>query len=146
MSPTTTPSHAPARPPTVTPPQGVRGWLLVLCLMLTVVGPAIAIGLMVIEHTPAVSWVMNIASLLFGVCAGVQLWRLRPGAVVTAKRALLLGLAVDIVTALIQATTAQPASGPLLFQAELGLLPSAIFFTLCFAYLNHSRRVQATYG
>jgi hypothetical protein len=94
---------------------GVRGWLLVLCLMFTVVGPAIAVWLMAHEYASA--------------------------APLGAKP-----VAVDLVTTTIEAATAQIPADRLLFHVEVSLVPSLVFFTLCFAYLDRSRRVHATYG
>ncbi len=141
--------------------KGVRGWLLVLCLMLIVVGPIISAWLMAhmyIDAAPLASRPLSAqvpvhASLLlsacavaFGIYAGVQLWLVRPNAVNTAKRALLFALAIDVITTAIEAATATSPSDRLLLQIEVNLIPSLIFFTLCFAYLNRSRRVYATYG
>ena len=141
--------------------KGVRGWLLALCLMLTVIGPAIAVWLMVIEYTSAEplflespgrqaaalgSLLLSGCSVVFGVYAGVRLWLVLPNAVRTAKYALLFGLAVDIVTTAFEAAAAQVPSHQLLFQVEIGLIPTLIFFTVCFTYLNQSKRVHATYG
>lgn len=140
--------------------KGVRGWLLALCLMLTVVGPAISAWLMVNVYTDAAPLVSKtlgmqasvLASLLlsacavaFGAYAGIQLWLVRPNAVSTAKQALLFGLVVDIITTAFEAVTAPVPSDRLLFQIEVSLIPSLIVFTLCFAYLNRSRRVSNTY-
>jgi hypothetical protein len=139
---------------------GVRGWLLALCLMLTVLGPIISVWLMAyayIEAAPLASksfgvQVSVLASLLLSACAvafgahaGLQLWLIRPNAVNTAKHALLFGLAIDVFTTAIEAVTASVPGVRLLFLIEVSLIPSAIFFTLCFAYLNRSRRVFATY-
>lgn len=139
----------------------VRGWLLVLCLMLTIIGPLVSVGLM--AHTyeafapnlvgsaglqAAVfgSLSLSTCSVAFGVYAGLRLWLVKPNAVVTAKYALLAGLAADIVTSVI-AVAAGPmhAVGPLLRQVEIDMIPGLLFFTLCFAYLNRSSRVRATY-
>jgi hypothetical protein len=125
--------------------RGVGGWLLLLCLMLTLIGPVIAVALMLLQPTPAVAMVAQGAAVALGMHAGWRLWRVHPAAVATARRALLIGLAVDVGTELLQATMAQPLIGPLLMQAQLSLLPSLVFFTLSLAYLNHSKRVQATY-
>jgi len=140
---------------------GVRGWLLVLCLMLTIVGPLISVWLM--THTYQafapylvgsiglrvavfVSLTLSACSVAFGVYAGLRLWLIKPDAVATARYALLAGLAADIVTAVI-AVAAAPmhADGSLLRQVEIELVPGLLFFTLCLAYLNKSSRVQATY-
>jgi hypothetical protein len=141
--------------------RGVRGWLLALCLMLTVIGPAIAAWLMVVEYTNAeplfresvsvhaaalVTLLLSGCSVVFGAYAGLRLWLVLPNAVNTAKYALLFGLAVDIVTTAIEAAAARVPSGQLLFQVEIGLIPTLIFFTVCYTYLTQSKRVHATYG
>jgi hypothetical protein len=129
--------------------------------MLTVIGPAIAVWLMVIEYTSAephfheslsiqaaalISLLLSGCSVVFGAYAGLRLWLVLPDAVSTAKYALLFGLAVDIVTTAFEAAAAQVPSDRLLFQVEISLIPTLIFFTVCFTYLNQSRRVHATYG
>ena len=142
--------------------RGVHGWLLALCLMLTVIGPAIAAWLMVVEYTNAEplfresvgvraaalgTLLLSGSSVVFGACAaGLRLWLVLPNAVSTAKHALLFGLAVDIVTTALEAAAARVPSGQLLFQVEIGLIPTLIFFTVCYTYLNQSKRVYATYG
>jgi hypothetical protein len=145
--------------------QGVRGWLLLLCLMLTLIGPAISLGLMANLYqlatqaapfragSPGVQAAVFGALALMGVAvvygahAGVRLWLIRPNAVRTAKRALLLGLVADIVATTVEvAMAAQPGERLLLLQVELHLLPSLLFFALGLAYLNKSGRVEATYG
>ena len=154
-------AHLPSGPQPDVEFRGVRGWLLALCLMLTVIGPAIAVWLMVIEYTGAEplfsespsrqaaaigSLVLSGCSVLFGAYAGLRLWLVLPNAVRTAKYALLFGLAVDIVTTAFEAAAAQVPGHQILFHVELGLIPTLIFFTVCFTYLNQSKRVSATYG
>ena len=142
--------------------KGVRGWLLVLCLMLIVGGPVISGWLMTNEYARfapiftetgdlqaviLISLLSTACSVAFGIYAGLRLWLIRPKAVSTAKYALLVGLAADIITTAIEVAAGQtPNAGDrLLFQVEVNLIPSLIFFTLCFAYLNRSKRVNATY-
>ena len=142
---------------------GVRGWLLVLCLMLTVVGPLISTWLVTDEYLAFapdfassrglqaaifVSIALTACSVAFGVYAGLRLWSIRPGAVNTAKHALLLGLAVDIVTTVLQiaAGPTSTAQARVLHEVTMSLIPSLIFFTVSFAYLNRSTRVHATYA
>ncbi len=147
----------------VGPSVGVRGWLLVLCLMLTVVGPLISAGLWVhqvdlaMAHIqkphglPAallISTLIELGSVVFGMYAGYQLWRIQPGALSTGKKALLLGLAADVIAGVLQAA-AGPAvwlDSALLNGVTASLMPSLIFFTLGFGYLNKSARVQAIYS
>lgn len=143
-------------------PRGVRGWLLALCVVMTVVGPVISGWLMVCEYAAVAPYfdgsrwvlalfvatlVLTAAACAYGIHAGLRLWRVQPGAVATAKAALLFGLGVDVLSA-----AAHTAMGPV---AESGwalrgdltstLLPGLVFFTVCFAYLNRSARVEATY-
>jgi Protein of unknown function (DUF2569) len=160
-------SPVPAPMQTGSPPgrntfQGIRGWLLVLCLMLTVIGPLTAVWLMAEEYaaneplfasSPGLqaavfaSLAITACAVAFGAYAGLRLWLIRPDAVATAKQALLAGLAADIVATLIE-LLAQPtlrADDGLFQPFTIGLVPSLVFFTLCFAYLNRSNRVHATY-
>ncbi|QPF75024.1 DUF2569 family protein [Roseateles sp. DAIF2] len=144
-------------------PRGVRGWLLLLCLMFVLIGPLLSLGLMWHSYQELAPIAASAASagsrialwlalalmagaIAYGIHAGLALWRLRPGAVRTAKRALLLGLAADIVLTLLEVLAAGPVAGRLLPRLEIALLPSLLFFTLAYAYLNRSRRVQATYA
>lgn len=164
MADSDTPSNTPTHRRAV--PQGVGGWLLLLCLMLTVVGPLITTGLLVRQHPgwppglapgrslsmlaqllASLSLLAEAGSMLYGIYAGLGLWRRRPGAVRSAKAALLLGLAANAVSVTAQwvvGPSAQAAGG-LLHALNLGLLPDLVFFTASFAYLNKSARVQATY-
>ncbi|MCE9658386.1 MAG: DUF2569 family protein [Burkholderiales bacterium] len=140
---------------------GVRGWLLVLCLMLTTIGPLISVWLMAHQYDEFapylagsaglsvvifVSLILTGCSVAFGAYAGLRLWRIKPNAVATARYALFASLAADIVSTVI-AVSALPmhADGPLLRQVEIDLVPSLLFFTVCLAYLNRSSRVRATY-
>lgn len=147
-------------------PQGVGGWLLLLCLMLTVLGPLISAVLLVQHHLglppslvgvrslpvaaqvlALVSVPLEAGSIAYGLYAGLRLWRVQPGAVNTAKLALLWGLAASVLTLTLQ-WVAGPSSGAadgLLHTLNLGLLPDLVFFTASFAYLNKSARVRATY-
>ena len=135
-------------------PRGVGGWLLLLCVMLTIVGPLIVLGLLLLycQGRPAslglaAVVLLQAGSTAYGMYAGLGLWALRPGALQRAKKALLYGLAANVVTAVVQ-LAAGPAAGSasgLLNSVMLQLLPDLVFFTACFAYLNKSARVQATY-
>ena len=142
---------------------GVHGWLLVLCLMMTVVGPLLSVCLVsgdvdalasILAGSRAARWAMilSIASttcaVVFGIHAGIRLWTIRPHAVRTARAALLLGLAVDVLTTTISTGLAPVSShdGSLFYDVLMNLAPCLLFFTLCLAYLNRSERVEATYG
>jgi len=141
---------------------GVAGWLLALCLFLTLIGPAISAWLLVERHAavaPQVSdsaafyavllasMLLTVAATIYGVVAGLCLWRVRPGAVATARRALWAGLAADIVGAAFDVAT-QPmlaAGSPFLRHLLWQVVPDLVAFTACLGYLQHSRRVFVTY-
>lgn len=142
--------------------RGVRGWLLVLCLVLTVIGPLISAWLMAYQYrmfaphfaTSVALQAATFASLAitawaiaFGIYAGIRLWLIRPNAVATARYALLLGLGAEIVSAAIElaAGPTSVADEGFVWPLTISLIPSLIFFTLCLGYLNKSRRVYATY-
>lgn len=142
---------------------GVQGWLLILCLMLTLGGPLISAWLMAHQYAVLaphfasasglqaaifVSFAIKASAVAFGAYAGLGLWRLRPNAVGTAKLALLAGLAAEVITTVIAVVVepTHPMEGRLLRQVTIELIPSLAFFTLCFAYLNRSSRVEATFG
>ncbi len=141
---------------------GVHGWLLVLCLMLTVVGPLISSVLMANDYAALapyfpsyrglqaaiyISIAIKASLVVYSVYAGLRLWSIRPGAVGTAKHALLFGLAANAVTITLKlaAGPTSIADGRLLHEVTMRLIPSLIFFTVWFAYLNKSTRVQVTY-
>lgn len=142
-------------------PRAVRGWLLILCLMLTVVGPIISVGLMVHGYRQAAALAatsiamqlcvvaalgLSAWAVAVGMRAGWRLWLIRPRAVQATRRALCLGLAVDVATTALQVGMALDPGDRFLSQVEWRLMPSLVFFTLCMAYLNHSKRVQAVFG
>lgn len=158
----TTQSIPPSELPGTSRYKGVRGWLLLLCLMLTIVGPLISAWLVTIEYTQFAPyfvssrglqvWIfvsigMTACSVVFGFYAGLRLWSIQLNAVNTAKQALMFGLAVDIVTTIIQiaAGPESTGAGPLIHAVRISLIPSLIFFTVCIAYLNMSTRVHTTY-
>jgi hypothetical protein len=128
----------------------VRGWLLLLCILLTVwnparlaivaasrVGSAAAIttlGLMVLGFRLVVTSV--------GVAAGMALWHKRAGAIRFAKVSLMLS-AIEAVARLstrVGLSEAPPGT-------RLPLALALIFYNAAwYLYLEKSRRVKATYG
>lgn len=140
--------------------RGVEGWLLVLCLMLTVVAPLAAVALSLNKYLAAAplfagspglllaTWAaiaMRVGAVAFGIHAGLRLWAIRPGAVGAAKLALLLGLGASAVATVVHISAVTGAHGRLLHEVTVGMIPSLAFFIAWFAYLNKSTRVQATY-
>jgi hypothetical protein len=127
----------------------VRGWLLLLCVLLTLVNPAtlavvaaVRVGRGVPPSTLALTLLaVRLVVTSVGVAGGMALWHKRAGAVPLAKASLIL--------------SAIEAAGRLstrvgLSETPPGLrLPTAVavilFNAAWYLYLEKSRRVQATY-
>ena len=128
----------------------VRGWLLLLCVLLAVVNPATLavvaawrVGSGVAPSTLVLTLLaIRLAVTSVGVAGGMALWHKRAGAVPLAKASLVL--------------SAIEAAGRLstrvgLSETPPGLrLPTALavilFNAAWYFYLEKSRRVRATYG
>jgi hypothetical protein len=142
--------------------RGVKGWLLLLCLNLTILDPlAMLLSLFSVANASrplfdkypglltliAVSGVCRLAVAVFSVYAGLALWRVVPGAVDIARKYLmavvlytvfafflpvLIGLPQDL---------AQEIAGSSFIAGLLTISYAVIWY----AYLVHSKRVRATY-
>ena len=138
-------------------PRGVRGWLLLLCLGLTVFGPVRWLAEMLLSPQERQPWyddltlalylnsLVGVGLLVFGMTAGVFLWRVRPGAVLLAK----VFLSVQAIYALVWLALSFRLELPGATLEELVLLrfgiSSLAFFAVWFTYLHRSRRVNNTY-
>lgn len=132
---------------------GVRGWLLLLCVSLTVVGPltgaASLTGLLAAADgrpTPPstlqyVVMLPAIGALAFSAVAGVMLWRRRSRAVPFARVALILQPAVLILSVVVFRAAGLPVS-----MRWAALAQGALSSLLWLAYLHTSVRVSVTYG
>jgi hypothetical protein len=132
------------------PRPGVGGWLLVLCLLLTVWNPASlaltaasSVADLSARSIPSVCFLAaRFVVTSFGVAAGRALWLQRPGAVWLAKWSLtLFGIeAAARLSTRVDLSAAPPGTR----------LPLAIFLILhnaaWYLYLQKSRRVRAIYG
>ena len=127
----------------------VRGWLLLLCILLTVWNPATfaveaagRVGTGVpLSWTALAVLIVRLLVTGIGVAGGLALWHKRPGAVQLAKGSLALS-AIEVVLRL------PVRSG---FSVPPGLrLPLALtlilFNAAWYLYLEKSRRVRATYS
>ena len=128
----------------------VRGWLLVLCVLLLGWEP-IRFGLVASNALPALSYRgAPLAAILtarvfvtaLGVAAGLALVARRAPAVAMAKIALLVGAAVDIVTYTTPAMPTNRMPGDTPFYIAVSLAYHGIWF----AYLSRSKRVRRTYA
>ena len=131
-------------------PSGIRGWLLVLCLLLVAWGPVRSAlvasnalpALAVRGPSLAVALVALTGVTSFGVAAGIALLSRRGAAVAMAKAALFLSAAIDLVIY----TTSYFPSNRMPGDAPLYVAASLAYHGLWLAYLFRSRRVRNTYG
>jgi hypothetical protein len=128
----------------------VRGWLLLLCVLLAIVNPA-ALAVVAawrvgsgVGPSPLVLTLLAIRLVVtsVGVAGGMALWHKRTGAVQLAKASLVLSA--------IEATGRLSTRVGLSETPPGSRLPTAIavilFNAAWYFYLEKSRRVQATYG
>ena len=144
------------------PLRGVKGWLLLLCLLLTVFDPfVVLITLFAVsdgarasyEANPPlfrlilISGVLRIGLAVFSMYAGLSLWRIAPKAVSTARRYLVsvafLSVLLLFLPSLVGLSNDESwgVSQENLFNALLIVVYVAIWYT----YLGRSKRVGATY-
>ena len=138
----------------------VVGWLLVLCLILTVILPATTfyhvysstISLFLSAHTPRGQISIGLYLLLFpgialfSIAAGIRLWTVRPGAVGFTRVFLWTFLLAHVGYFGICLLLFHPVSRLALAKMVEGHLAGIIpFFYLWTVYLDHSKRVRETY-
>ena len=127
----------------------IRGWLLLLCILLTIWNPAAlaVVAASRVAGTGITTFAFTLLAIRLvvtsvGVAAGMALWHRRPGAVALAKAALILA-AIEAIGRL--ATRAGLSEAPPGTRLPLAL--AAIFYNgAWYMYLEKSRRVRATFG
>ena len=143
-------------------PAGVGGWLLALCLILTIVFPATSlyriishtIPTAIAAHTLNPILLLSVYSLLFSdlavasFVAGLRLWLVivKPHAVGFARRFLLTYLIGNAAYFVLWIAVVRPTKQ--VAYAEMGwyhLVGPAAFVYLWHTYLEHSKRVRRTY-
>jgi hypothetical protein len=128
----------------------VRGWLLILCLILTVWNPAsLALRLAAgVGNLPSQPWLslaflaIRLVITSIGVAAGLSLFMRRPWAVQLAKAALVLFAIETVVRLSTRVGLSEAPPGTRLPTAVLLLVHNAGWFL----YLQKSRRVRAVYS
>jgi hypothetical protein len=153
---------APAEPLADSPLRGVRGWLLFFVITLTVLNPAAtAIGQWLswsqvasfFDRLPglfvlsAVNLFVAIVLAVFSVYAGIALWRLRVGAVQTARVFLIVGAVYALISPFFVLLVGLPASanGQLAATALESAARGVVYYVLWLSYLLQSKRVQTTF-
>ena len=145
------------------PYKGVRGWLLWLCLGLTVFSPIVTVVMLArgwgqsvqyLDRFPgltvvnAIDTILSVGLMAFSIYAGVQLWRVRSHVVSTAKKYFVCLLAYQGIAAVLPFMAGLPpeASQEILKAVARDAVRAIIGVVIWYSYLNKSRRVQATYG
>src|SRR5262245_48029674 len=131
-------------------PQGIGGWLLVLCLLLLVWRPVrsalVASNALSAFSVRGPSLVVALVALVlvtsFGVAAGIALLTTRGPAVAMAKAALVLSAALDFVIY----TTSYFPSNRMPGDAALYVAASPAYHAAWLTYLFRSRRVRNVYS
>ena len=148
--------------------KGVRGWLLLLCLMLTILIPTSslysAISIIYFINSPLNKIILLVSNnlllyhmILLAIMAGmatlsfysgIQLWEVKPGAVKLTKIFLLIYLFCSVIIAIIQSLISLGfGSGEINFIViMITIFPSLCYFGIWYLYLNNSKRVYNTYG
>ena len=157
------PETSAAERPVIVRYDSVRGWLLLLCIGLTVISPAFGVlnglgtlGLVATEASELTAMgvaylvmeaVISFAFVGFALYAGVSLWRIRPGALNLAKLFFVMVLVVSIAELLILVVLDIPQfyEDILMPMAIVFAIRAFIFCIIWFNYLNKSKRVLATY-
>ena len=143
--------------------QQVGGWLLFLCVSFTILNPLVTgfnlfsgfeASKQFFEMYPGIKTVLVADAILsaflacFSIYAGLGLWRIREGAVQTAKIYLLAFLGYSMLATVLPFMAGLPseADGVLLI-AGLGALAKAfVYVSIWYSYLMRSTRVRETYG
>ena len=141
-------------------PAAVSGWLLALCLILTIVFPARCLYRIILHtiptaiaaHTLDRILLLSVYSLLFSALAvlsfvaGLRLWLVKPHAVGFTRRFLLTYLIANAAYFVFWIAVIRPTKQ--VDYAEMGWYhivgPAASAF-LWYTYLEHSKRVRNTY-
>jgi hypothetical protein len=127
----------------------IRGWLLVLCVLLLVWQPvslALTMSALVdqLSIRGAGLGIILFARLLaagLGIAAGLSLLQLKPGAVTIAKASLVFSAVVDVA---VYATPYSPNNRPP-GDATVVLIVSLAYYATWFMYLVRSRRVRSNF-
>jgi hypothetical protein len=138
----------------------VGGWLLVFSILLTIIYPGVTlfhiatqdIPKIVDTHNRSLEMLLAVYSTLFGmlalfgIFAGLRLWLIKPGAVKFARYFLISYLCTHFVYFGFWFLVCRPTQAASLaamgWWHVVGPIP---FVTLWYSYLEHSRRVHATY-
>lgn len=145
--------------------KGVRGWLLWLCLGLTVFGPVLISGEIINSYkeigannmqsrfpdfvlvVTVLNW-LKIALVGFGIFTGISLFAIWPNAIRLAKEYILTTVGFSVLEVFVYSITDLPDAikAELAYQHKSRLLPALLWAVVWYLYLSKSKRIKATYG
>jgi len=142
--------------------RGVKGWLLLLCICLTILDPFSAFMTLIavtnaakpyFDQYPAlfrlvlIGGVCSTFLIVFSIYAGLSLWRVVPNAVTTAKRYFisaflyaLLSMFLPVMVGVSEKSVPEFSQG-----ASLNNVIVIVYLAIWYLYLMRSKRVKATY-
>jgi hypothetical protein len=143
--------------------RGVRGWLLWLCFGLTVISPIWTLVNLSrtweelspyfarfprLEVMTIIDNSLSLGLMVFSIYAGMQLWRVRPHAVPTAKKYFVCLLVYQGIASVLPFMAGlPPEANQEMFKQVIGDgIRAVIGVAIWYSYLNKSQRVQATYA
>lgn len=143
--------------------KGVKGWLLLMCISLTILDPSsIILNLMIVTNLTKpyfskntellrlilINGTFSIGLAVFSIYAGLSLWKILPNAVATAKKYLLAISLYSVFSTFIpvliglQTEPVKGVSG----NSVANSLMTILYATAWYLYLKKSKRVKATYS
>ena len=151
--------------------KGVKGWLLFLCIYLTILNPLLYVFAILINFDQytgvhGFSWdfffgrnipgmetyrIMSIGVdgylLIFGIVAGILLWKVKSKSIKVAKSFFLTMLLLSLFSCNSSSILAAAACSALhIFVVNiLNFVKAMIVFSIWFIYLYRSKRIRATY-
>lgn len=143
--------------------KGVKGWLLLLCICLTILDPFSAFMTLIavtnaakphFDQYPALFRLVLIGGIcstfliVFSIYAGLSLWRVVPNAVTTVKRYFisaflysLFSMFLPVIVGVSEKTFPEFSQG-----ASVNNVIVIVYLSIWYLYLMRSKRVKATYG
>jgi formylglycine-generating enzyme required for sulfatase activity len=122
---------------------GIGGWLLWFCIVITIISPAVVVIGAIAK--PSLSSLLDLGLAVYGIFAGVKLWKIDPKALTYTKVFLWIQFGLGVLFSLTQIMVAvtEPAHPGSPDTAGGRMFVGSIIWLLYFA---KSKRVKATFG
>ena len=141
---------------------GVGGWLLLLCVGLTILGPLINLMSLArevadsnkisayipeIETAVKIEAAFTILLIALSIYAGISLWAIRPKAVLKAKLYLILLPILTVISILLtESVLPQTVKDAFIRESIYPLIRTILYAVFWYLYLSNSQRVAETYA